>query len=1350
MPHSGIARRVLWLSVGLWVVIAATPGAAGPPPVLYVDADRPGGDGSSWSEAFTHLQDALSVVAGPAEIWIAEGTYMPNGSRVNDAGFQDVSGGVYDRTATFLVAPGTTIRGGFAGTEAEPDDRAGDHLTILSGAMDNASLFSRRSYNVVRVESAAIGPVILESLVIEKGNSESPASEGDGGGINVRTNVLLDLRDVIVQQCQAQMRGAGVWSAGRVIIKRSRFEENESGAGGGAINVRRDLSEGSHLVVQCEFISNDAGQNGGAILVSGIPEGPVLMQVQNSLFHDCSAIQFGGAVSGNPGTEVRLHNCLLLNNEAGVGGAVSVTGPDTRGRVHNCTFSSNNAIMGGMGGDLHIGSGNELRVFNSLFAYDSAEPTTLAEIGGGGILAFRDCMTDNPAPFAGGATLDGTPEYQSQLSFIDVDGADDIRGTLDDDLRLSPDSPAIDRGHNYWYLDEAYSDETQTTDNGRDLLDLNGNGSTDREYLPIDLQQGLRFLDVDTVPDAVVCTAVDDTVPVGDGVDTEFGGILPCIDLGCYEVQSCMDCPGSRRWLNVAGGNFEDAFNWFPALPGDLNIAAIGQSGAGAYTIQLNSSRENLALSVEDNDVTIDLGQNIYLLNAVVEPSVNVTGTSVPGPHLFVTNGMLAGESLLIGELPKSRGSVTIDGAQTLLDFNRNLSVGVFGEASMEICDGASVFALTVGVGEQAGSSGDLVVSDGSELLTTDVQIAEGSLAVQGTGVVDATVLPSGDITVLSGGVVRGDGTLVGDVINFGKVEAALGASGIRGTGALTVLGDYYQPGAIPQIDSIGGILQSEVSGGTSTEATRLAVQGDATVAGGLLVRFAEGSPAIDPAELDGLTFLQADAATGRFDVALMPAIAPDAGGNVRFLRVVYPSDPGAARGTGEITLTVETLGVGGPSLGVESTGALSQQPVAAAVGDVGRFTPGGPDGAEDLVVIYPDGTGIVLYNVGGAFDAPGSGTSQFSVGAGTDPTDVAVGDVNDDSLADVVITNRGSDNVAILLNDGDGLFPSFYGVGVGTAPVAVALGDLDGDGRPEILTANEESDDLAVVYNDGGDDSSEWRGATFHPVGQRPSDVALADFDTDKFDDPILSVRGDDRISIFTNSGTGTLGARVDRTVGDGPSRLIVEDLDADGRSDVVTINEGGDAAGILRSNGPGFGDFAPAVEQPLAGTPLSLVAVDLDEDADRDLAIVVDFEGVRSIAYYRNDYFGPTDDLILTDITGDPGLPDVSGPQIVLRSDVDLDAQEDLVVINDGSGARSAHAARGATPERVRVFLPLGCPGDADGSGSVDFTDLNLVLAGWGGPGDGDVFPVPGGDGVINFDDLNAVLAQWGASCN
>lgn len=64
---------------------------------------------------------------------------------------------------------------------------------------------------------------------------------------------------------------------------------------------------------------------------------------------------------------------------------------------------------------------------------------------------------------------------------------------------------------------------------------------------------------------------------------------------------------------------------------------------------------------------------------------------------------------------------------------------------------------------------------------------------------------------------------------------------------------------------------------------------------------------------------------------------------------------------------------------------------------------------------------------------------------------------------------------------------------------------------------------------------------------------------------------------------------------------------------------------------------------------------------------------------------------------------------------------------------------------------LAPVCCPGDADGSGHVDFDDLTTTLANFGNTGSaGQFFP---GDsdcnGSVNFDDLTTTLAHFGADC-
>ncbi|MCH8822909.1 MAG: hypothetical protein IH984_05300 [Planctomycetes bacterium] len=89
------------------------------------------GNGSGWgSNAYKYLWNALEDSDPGDEVWVAAGTYYVD---QNNADHPDGSG---DREATFLLKKGVLLRGGFAGTEMEPEDRdLIGNITILSAVL---------------------------------------------------------------------------------------------------------------------------------------------------------------------------------------------------------------------------------------------------------------------------------------------------------------------------------------------------------------------------------------------------------------------------------------------------------------------------------------------------------------------------------------------------------------------------------------------------------------------------------------------------------------------------------------------------------------------------------------------------------------------------------------------------------------------------------------------------------------------------------------------------------------------------------------------------------------------------------------------------------------------------------------------------------------------------------------------------------------------------------------------------------------------------------------------------------------------------------------------------------------
>ena len=492
-----------------------------------VDHDADGGDGQSWETAFNDLQDALAAAADPAviEIRVAAGVYHPDGP-----------GG--DRAAVFQLRDGLEIKGGFAGPgQPDPPDFRDPSVyeSILSGDLNDDDdpggdppMTDDNSYHVVNGNWTDPSAVI-DGFAITAGNADgSLPHDGGAGMIIFRGDPTL--RNCTFRGNSAFNFGGGLFNElSSPTVVHCTFIDNRAFLGGGVIN----LLESSPVMIDCRFDQNRASSAGGMVNITD--SHPAIINC--SFFGNVSFI--GGGMRNLTRCNPLMVNCLFSGNSANTGGGL-FNESDSNPELINCTFSRNEAAFESGGGGIRNQSAN-LRLTNCILWGNrddggaNDDESAQVRTDDGIVTVDYSCIEGWTGELGGVGNIGDDP------SFLDPDGQDDVVGTNDDDLRLTPGSPSIDAADGSSVPPDAH--------------DLDADGDTD-EPIPVDLKGHRRFVDDPATSDtgnpapggaSVVDMGALEYIP-GDGDDdgdTDLsdysdlqdcftgpaGGILPGCDL---------------------------------------------------------------------------------------------------------------------------------------------------------------------------------------------------------------------------------------------------------------------------------------------------------------------------------------------------------------------------------------------------------------------------------------------------------------------------------------------------------------------------------------------------------------------------------------------------------------------------------------------------------------------------------------------------------------------------------------------------------------------------------------------------------------------------------------------------
>jgi len=442
--------------------------------VVYVDASATGAnDGSTWSDAYVNLQDAIDEAnlnaSADYEIQVAEGTYYPDDDNVAQIdGITGPSEGDHfsdDRSETFVIArDNIMIHGGYpsGGGERNPMD----NRTVLSGDITQdditddhnitqivADQNGGNSYHVVSVGESILeipgsggeltNATQFDGLTITAGMADGSSTDDQTGGGVVITQSNPVFTGVLLSGNLASTRGGGVFSSGNPVFVNATFAGNRAGVdggtfagSGGAMYNSGNFDESSPVLINTVFSGNISTGSAGAIYNSAVNSGVSSPVIVSSTFSNNTATgQFdcGGAIVNN-----------------------SNSGGTSEADIVNSIFWGN-AAQGGGDQICNIAGGTQPEISFSLLE--------------GGVAGVSESD--------GSSTTEGNGIINQDPMFANAAGTDGTAGTSDDDLTLQQNSPAIDAG--------------DSASLPSDTFDIDGDGNT-TEPLPVDRTGNERSL----------------------------------------------------------------------------------------------------------------------------------------------------------------------------------------------------------------------------------------------------------------------------------------------------------------------------------------------------------------------------------------------------------------------------------------------------------------------------------------------------------------------------------------------------------------------------------------------------------------------------------------------------------------------------------------------------------------------------------------------------------------------------------------------------------------------------------------------------------------------------------------
>ena len=301
----------------------------------------------------------------------------------------------------------------------------------------------------------------------------------------------------------------------------------------------------------------------------------------------------------------------------------------------------------------------------------------------------------------------------------------------------------------------------------------------------------------------------------------------------------------------------------------------------------------------------------------------------------------------------------------------------------------------------------------------------------------------------------------------------------------------------------------------------------------------------------------------------------------------------------------------------VHTLGGYSE---AVAIGDINN------DSRNDIVIV----TSFVLGETNGLYVLTQNETGMLNdviiYTASSNPSSVAVGDLNSDLKNDVAVVCSDLNNIAVYLQNNTGTLDAPVLYPVGSQPNSMKVADVNNDGRNDIVVSNALSDYISILkQNVGGTlDAQE----TYAIAASLSAKIDAADMNNDGLKDVVFmkcKAAGVENIAVFLQNAGGTLDTPSYYNTSITDTRVFgmgIGSIDPDSRPDIIASCGSNTNTYIAVFSQSVSGSIDSPVYYTSDDSPSAVAIGDIDGNGRNDIVLLHDKQSI--ISFYRQSSSG------------------------------------------------------------------------------------------------------------------------------